>query len=293
MGEKARPLNPMADIFVRYLLGSEGNKDILIDFINAVFTQKGQKPIVEIELLNPFNLRTVRESKESILDVKARDSNGRWINIEIQIDNDGSYANRSLYYWAKNYAGQLGSGEGYGELSPAVCINLLDFEIFPQLPGYHSCFQVTEVEQPEYVLSEHLQIHFIELPKNQLQSTDQVQNDLDRWCYYFEHEGTVEEEEMTVLLNENQALDRAHQVYRDFTANAELMDMAEAREKWLKDVNTKLRTAEQRGKDEGIQQGMKRARREDARKMLDEGFEVRTISRITGLSEQEISKLSK
>ncbi len=288
MGEKARPLNPMADIFVRYLLGSEGNKDILIDFINAVFTQKGQEPIVEIELLNPFNLRTVRETKESILDVKARDSNGRWINIEIQIDNDGSYANRSLYYWAKNYAGQLGSGEGYGKLNPAVCINLLDFEIFPQLPGYHSCFQVTEVEQPEYVLSEHLQIHFIELPKNQLQSTDQVQNDLDRWCYYFEHEGSVEEEEMTVLLNENQALDRAHQVYRDFTANAELMDMAEAREKWLKDVNTKLRTAEQRGKEEGIQ----RAHREDARKMLDEGFEVATISRITGLSEQEIRQLS-
>ena len=65
MGEKARPLNPMADIFVRYLLGSEGNKDILIDFINAVFTQKGQKPIVEIELLNPFNLRTVRETKRA------------------------------------------------------------------------------------------------------------------------------------------------------------------------------------------------------------------------------------
>ena len=97
---------------------------------------------------------------------------------------------------------------------------------------------------------------------------------------------------MTVLLNENQALDRAHRVYRDFTANAELMDMAEAREKWLKDVNTKLRTAEQRGKDEGMQQGMQKKARENARKMRDEGFEVATISRITGLSEQEIRKLS-
>ena len=36
MSEKIRPLNPMADVFVRYLLGSEENKDILIDFINAV-----------------------------------------------------------------------------------------------------------------------------------------------------------------------------------------------------------------------------------------------------------------
>ncbi|WP_041397074.1 Rpn family recombination-promoting nuclease/putative transposase [Spirochaeta africana] len=169
-------------------------------------------------------------------------------------------------------------------LNPAVCINLLDFEIFPQLPGYHSCFQVTEVDQPEYVLSEHLQIHFIELPKNQLESTADVKSRLDTWCYYFENEGSVEEDEMTVLLKENDALGKAHRVYRDFTANAELMDMAEAREKWLKDVNSKLQNAEQRG--------MQQARREDARKMLDRGFSITDIADITGLSEKEIRELS-
>jgi predicted transposase/invertase (TIGR01784 family) len=169
-----RRLNPMADIFVRYLLGSENNKDILIDFINAVFIQKGHELVIEIDLLNPFNLKTIRTSKESILDVKAKDSSGRWINVEIQIDNDGSYANRSLYYWAKSYTGQLKKGDIYADLAPSICINLLDFEIFPQLPGYHSCFQITEADAPEFALTEHLQIHFIELPKNQLETTKDV-----------------------------------------------------------------------------------------------------------------------
>ena len=274
----------MADVFVRYLLGSEDHKDLLMDFLNAVFEQKGHELVVEIELFNPFNLRSVRESKESILDVRARDSRGRWLNIEIQIDRDGSYANRSLYYWAKSYTAQLGTGEGYEALNPAVCINLLGFELFPQLPGYHSCFQVREVDQPEYVLSEHLQIHFIELPKNPLERANEVRDALDRWCYYFEHEGSVEESEMTVLLDENKAIRKAHEVYREFTADAELMDMVEAREKWLKDVNTRLASAER--------QGMQKNARETARRMIDEGFEAATISRITGLSEDEIRTLT-
>ena len=179
MGVKERPLNPMADVFVRYLLGSEENKDILIDFINAVFEQKGHELIVELEIRNPFNLAAVQGDKESILDVKAKDKTGRWINVEVQVDYDVSFAHRSLYYWAKNYADQLKSGTYYSDLNPTICINLLDFEIFSQLPGYHSCFQITEMDAPEFVLSEHLQIHFIELPKNILASVAQVKDKLD------------------------------------------------------------------------------------------------------------------
>ena len=89
---------------------------------------------------------------------------------------------------------------------------------------------------------------------------------------------------MKVLLNENEAIRKAHKVYRDFTANAELMDIAEAREKWRKDVNTRLASAEQRGREQ--------ARREDARKMLDRGFSITDIADITGLSDQEIRALT-
>ena len=280
MRRNHRPLNPLADIFVRYLLGSEDHKNILISFLNAVFSHKGHDLVVEIEILNPFNLKTLQETKESILDVKAKDSTGRWINIEIQVDNDGSYANRSLYYWAKSYAGQLRTGDTYGELNSSVTINLLGFKLFPQLSGYHSCFHITEVDDPEYVLSQHLQIHFIELPKNQLANLEHIKTQLDAWCYYFENEGSIKEDEMTVLLKNTPALGEAHKVYRSFTANDELMDMAEAREKWLKDVNTRLRSARE--------EGMKQAKIDDARKMIDEGLELAMIARITGLSEKEI-----
>jgi len=105
-----------------------------------------------------------------------------------------------------------------------------------------------------------------------------------------------QEDEMTVLLKNTPALGEAHKVYRNFTANDELMDMAEAREKWLKDVNTRLDIAKKEGLEEGlhkgIQQGIQQARIDDARKMVNEGLEISLIARITGLSEKEIGELS-
>ena len=85
---------------------------------------------------------------------------------------------------------------------------------------------------------------------------------------------------MTVLLKDNPVIGKAHKVYQDFTANDELMDMAEAREKWRKDVNTRLHHAEQKG--------VERGKLETAEKMLAEGLGISMIARITGLSEEQI-----
>ena len=91
-----RILNPLSDIFIRYLLGSEKNKDILIDFINAVFEEKGFPLVKSLEIRNPFNKSEALMLKESILDIKARDKTGRVINIEVQIAEEESFAARSV-----------------------------------------------------------------------------------------------------------------------------------------------------------------------------------------------------
>ncbi|AHC16502.1 hypothetical protein L21SP2_3162 [Salinispira pacifica] len=278
----------MADVFVRYLLGSESNKDILIDFLNAVFSHKGHELVVDLEIRNPFNLTTIQESKESILDIKAKDRNGRWINVEVQVSHEPSYAARSLYYWAKSYTDQLSRGDVYSDLSPSVCINLLDFTLFPELSDFHSCFQITEKDHKEYILTEHLEIHFIELSKLDFTAIPNFETAILRWCYYFKNEGNIQEDTMPVLLKDNPAIEKAHHVYEDFTSDEQLMDMAEAHEKWVKDVNTRLKTARQ----QGLEQGLEQARIEDAKKMLQEGLDIALICRITGLNEDQIKKLT-
>jgi predicted transposase/invertase (TIGR01784 family) len=277
----------MSDLFVRYLLGSEKNKDLLLHFVNAVFSRKGHALVVDLDIRNPFNLPDAATNKESILDIKARDTDGRLINVEVQIGSEPGFAACSLYYWAKTYYSQLGSGELYTDLYQTVCINVLDFMLFPELEDFHTCFQITEKDNPEYILTEHLQMHFIEVAKLRLDSIVELSDKLLAWCYYFKNEGIITEEEMPVLLKDDPSFRKAHKEYKAFTADERMMDMAEAREKWKRDWNTRLHAA----KEEGVQQGMQQGKRDAARKMQAEGLNAQLISRITGLTEEEIDKL--
>ncbi|AHC16511.1 Rpn family recombination-promoting nuclease/putative transposase [Salinispira pacifica] len=95
------------------------------------------------------------------------------------------------------------------------------------------------------------------------------------------------EKRSIVLLKDNPAIEKAHHVYEDFTSDEQLMDMAEAHEKWVKDVNTRLKTARQ----QGLEQGLEQAKIEDAKKMLQKGYPIVDIAEITGLSEEQIKKL--
>ena len=62
-----------SDIFIKYLFGTERNKDLLLSFINAVLNDAGFDTIIDLELTNPFNIKTFVLDKESILDIKAID----------------------------------------------------------------------------------------------------------------------------------------------------------------------------------------------------------------------------
>ena len=112
-----RPFNPLADLFARALLGDKRNTGVLVNFINAFLTPKELSPVISAEIINPYNLKEYFDDKETILDVKARDSHKRIIDIEIQISTGEYFANRSLLYWAKNYQSQLKKSDVYTMLN--------------------------------------------------------------------------------------------------------------------------------------------------------------------------------
>ncbi len=282
-----RIVNPISDFFVRYLLGSEENKDILLDFINTILNDSGFNPAVKLEIMNPFNLKTFSESKESILDVKAEDENRRVFDIEIQVIGNSKYIKRSLYYWAKNYHGQLKQSDRYNELNPVICVNILDFILFKDLKKAHTCFLPTEISETDYVLTDDFQIHFFELPKMDIDK-DTLDNRLEKWAFFFKNEGLVsEEEKMKILIKNDPVMKHAHKNYEKFKADDELIQVYEAREKRLHDEATKLSDARQEGKQEGRKEGLI----ESAIKMKELGVSTNIICKSTGLSEKEIEEL--
>ena len=59
---------------------------------------------------------------------------------------------RLLYYNCLNYLRQIGEGDGYAALRPAVSICVLDRVLFHQEPRYHHSFRL-RCDQSELVLT--------------------------------------------------------------------------------------------------------------------------------------------
>ncbi|MGD9732348.1 MAG: Rpn family recombination-promoting nuclease/putative transposase [Desulfamplus sp.] len=246
-------VKPTSDIFIKYLLGSEDNKDLLLSFINGVMENSGFPLIKSVEIRNPFNLKKMVHEKQSILDIKAIDENGRIFNIEMQVSGDETFRHRSLYYWAKLYSSQLNEGELYEELLPVVCINLLEFEMFRQFDKYHSTFMLCDTKKADFVLTDHFAIHFIELPKFRTFDININRDEtLQKWLYFLKKEGMQEEDNlMEILLKEDATFRKAHEKYAAFTQDEEMLEAYEAHQKWVRDYNSGISSAWKKGKKEG------------------------------------------
>ncbi len=82
VGMQKLGVDPTVDFAFRKLFGDPRNSDILIDLLNSVLQPVA--PITSVEVLNPFLDKAYADDKLSILDIKARDEAGRWINVEMQ-----------------------------------------------------------------------------------------------------------------------------------------------------------------------------------------------------------------
>ena len=78
-------IDPKIDCVFKALLGSEENRNLLVHFINAILISDLTAPITEVEILKPYNDKEFLDDKLSVVDVKAKDSEGRLYQIEIQL----------------------------------------------------------------------------------------------------------------------------------------------------------------------------------------------------------------
>ena len=264
------------DIFFRYLFGSESNKDLLLDFINAVLVDADFRPVKDVFIKNPFNLSNLATLKESILDVKAIDENGSTFDIEVQVAEEIDFGKRTLYYWAKNYSEQLEKGDEYYELKPVICINILNYNLFDEIDKIHACFLIKEKDRDDFILNDHFQIHFIEMSKFERDSKD-INEILKQWLLFMKY---GDKEDLMRYAITDEKIYKAKEEYKKFTMNDELKESYEAHMKWVRDYNSGLSNSFSKGKIEG--------KIETARKMKEDGLSVEVISKYTGLSRDEI-----
>ena len=290
-----KPFNALNDCFVRYFFTDKGGEKVLLDFINAVMISADMKTFKAVEILNPFNLKKNYNDKETIVDVKCITKNGTVVIIEVQLSGNSRFPERILYYWSSNYSKLLKKGEEYEDLTPVISINLLNFNLNKKNSNVHSCYMIYDTKNAR-LLTDHLQIHIIELKKFKFKDND-LKKDLNYWLGFFTNKDM--EAYMSEIVKEKPIMEEAHKRYNNFIRSRLMMSEYEKKEIYQYDkqitLEEKRREGIKEGKAEGIKEGIEKGRLAEqilmATAMKKENIDIETIKRITGLTIKEIEKL--
>ena len=290
-----KPFNALNDCFVRYFFTDKGGEKVLLDFINAVMISADMKTFKSVEILNPFNLKRHYKYKETIVDVKCITKNGTVVIIEVQLSGNSRFPERILYYWSTNYSKLLKKGEEYEDLTPVISINLLNFNLNKNDKNVHSCYMIYDTKNAR-LLTDHLQIHIIELKKFKFKDND-LKKDLNYWLGFF----TTKDMEgyMSEIVKEKPIMEEAHKRYNNFIRSRLMMSEYEKKEIYQYDKQITLKEERQegikegikKGKLEGIKEGEKNKAISMAKSMKAKNMDINLISEITGLTIKEINKL--
>ena len=288
----------LSDLFARYLLGKNGNEDLLTDLVNSTLREFNFEEVKDLEIIDPFNLSENIELKESIIDIKAKTKNNETVIIEFQLCGNMDFLKRIFYYISKNVVNEVKEGENYNNVQKIISINLLDFNLkFGDKGKAHRCFKLIDTKDLNISL-DLIQIHilevkrFIEIIKNSTKE-ELKKNRLLSWMKFFTSDNLelIEEE----LKEENQIMSKVIEEYRKFTSDDKMMRAYAAREAFLVGQKMMLRREREDGFDEGIEEGIKRGIKERnysiAKTLKQMNMDNGSISEITGLTIDEIEKL--
>ncbi len=294
------------DMVFRYLFGRPGSERILKSLINAVRVDAGLEPVAEVEVVDSATPEEFLDGKFSSVDVRARDTVGRLINIEMQTWRQPGFVERSLYAWARAYSAQVVSGQNWKRLSPVTCINILDWVLIKgdrdRVHHYYTPMLAlqngaTRGDGSSNIFGEQMGIHMIELPK--LDRASPQSRALAVWCQFLANEGRKGKEDMMKeIIHDNPDLAEADARYQEFVSDEVLRYRAYRREMAERDrISWIMYTIEEGfekgrqkgfevGIEQGMQQGLEKGREagecEMIRRMAHSGMDINEISRITG-----------
>ena len=271
-------IDPTVDFAFKKLLGSPEHPAITLHFLNAVLG--GDPEIREVEILNPILDRDFDEDRLSILDISARDAHGKLFNIEMQTTLPSELPERLAYYVCSLFVGQLGRGDSYQELRPAIGICVLDGILLPDTAAIHSDFRLRSVES---VLTDHLQIHLLELPKYDPPSdNEKITDPIEAWVYFLRQAPYLTADQVADRLGSPTFVEAAG-VLEMIARTPKERDLYEARLKLQRDEEARLRHA----REQGLQQGHLAGRLQTLEEIV--GDPVTPIDDLRSLTAAELS----
>ena len=268
------------DIIFKRVFGDKKNKNIIIAFLSDIL-EIPRKNIKEVYIDNVELPPEYLGEKFSRLDLKlevqdVNDSENKIINIEMQVNSEPAFKERTLYYWSKMYSEELKSSEEYDSLKKTICINIINFNLFESLE-YQSHFQILEKDRQE-LLTDKFSIYFFELKKVK---KSQKGKPVEDWLNLINAEKKEELMALELSTNIPEVKDVIVKV-RELSSDEKLRRLAYYREKRLHDEANAINGS----KKEGIKIGRAEGRAEGINQMVEamrnQGYSEKQINSIVG-----------
>ena len=305
---KREKLPLVIDYVFKRVFAYKGNEDVLADFLESILNVKIEK----LEVKNPEMMKNSREEKLGVLDIKV-ETKENIIDLEMQLEDEENIEEREATYMGKLLSEQLEVGDEYKKLKKSVVIFITNFNKY-ETNTYHNIAKMRfeKINKDEYVDmgykeeeqigNKYIEFHVIELPKF-IKKNPGVEKRLEQWLWLIV--GRKEKVEMAVKENKN--VKKADKVLERISKDPKERERYEAilkaefnqRISNQKFMDKGIIEGEARGKIIGREEGMKEGKKEGkkqnqieiAKKLLQRNMSIEDIKEITGLTEEEISKL--
>ena len=280
------------------------HEDLVISFLNSLLPFESEDELIKsVEYLNPELVPLNPLKKDSIVDVRCKDSRGRQFIVEMQMMWTSEYKQRVLFNASKAYVSQLECGQDYDLLHPVYSLNMVN-DIYSDSEDYYHDYRIVEIAETNEVI-EGLRFIFIELPKFTPKNYGDKKMQV-LWLRYLTEINSrtrVVSEELTSNPVINKAVAQlevsafteaqllGYEKFWDIVSTAKTT-ISSARHEGLKEGRAKgLEEGRAKGLEEGQAKGRTEERFRMAREMKSDGLPVETISKYTGLSLEEIGTL--
>jgi predicted transposase/invertase (TIGR01784 family) len=215
------------------------NKDLLKKLVADLLGIQHES-ITDFHVTNPEMPPEVMGDKFCRLDINMT-VNGQITDLELQVDDEGDYPERSLYYWAREYSTALKSGGEYIDLPRTIVISIVDFEMFI-CKEFYSEFGALEVNRHELLTDKFCMMYF-ELPK--VPKTISKDDKLKLWLSLFNADT---EEELKQIENlEVAEMEQAIRAYRHVSATDEFKELERLRSRARHNEASALGNARRKG----------------------------------------------
>ena len=303
-------LNPKADLTFKLVFGE--HEDLMMSLLNALLPIAETSPIIHLEYLSQEMVPDRKGRKDSIVDVRCKDSSGRQFIVEMQMHWNEDFMKRVLLNASKSVVKQAGMSEKYRQIQPVFSLNLInDTRFQPDSKEFYHDYAIINVEHPEKTI-DGLRFVFVELPKFQPRSIAEKKMAV-LWLRYLTEiseetkvapKELLENEQTRKALEiiEKSAMSEAQiMAYEDFMMSIE--DEQVLREGFYKEGMAKgiaegMEKGMEKGMAKGIAKGIAQAEEksrleklESARRLKAMNLTASQISEAIGLTVEEIESL--